>query len=239
MGPSKTHAFQCFLTKKRIPLQSGDAHVHQPSVFTRIYTISRAVASNQSVFTVNYACQKTPVLSLFVDVLKHSYFLRISLNSGLVDAKIINNHTFLQWIMDVSEPSQKCIKKQRLFNRRNQVFSNIWHSNATTCCKYAGSVSTVFIFSILLMTFDRKITFRCRVVAAMSPNISFYNAFDQYDWGGDLWSCAGEIFGWTQWVGPMAKTTHQASQLRVKTDVPGTGPSQKHVVQWLSHTSLL
>ena len=44
-----------------------------------------------------------------------------------------------------------------------------------TCCKYAGSVNTTFIFSMVLITFDQIIAFRQRGVTAICANLSFCN----------------------------------------------------------------
>ena len=46
-------------------------------------------------------------------------------------------------------------------------------TNAITCCKYAGSVRGTFVFSMLLIHFDKEIAFRQRGVTAMCATHQF------------------------------------------------------------------
>ena len=79
------------------------------TVFTRICKTAGPVASKHSVFTMNLACQKYPVLSLFLCVRKSQYFPMILYNISPISGQMTNKHTFLQRFIRASEPSQKCI----------------------------------------------------------------------------------------------------------------------------------
>ena len=81
---------------------------------------------------MNYACQNTPVLSLFFYVLKPSYLSGIALNIGPHDARIINNHTFLQWIMQVSERRENAYKNDNIFAVNIDDFERL----TTKCTKW-------------------------------------------------------------------------------------------------------
>ena len=85
----------------------------------------------------------------------------------------MQRHQFLQWIMHVSEPPQNCIENTRTIYRKFTLICQVRLINVTTCCKYAGSVNTTFIFSMVFITFDPKIAFRLRGVRAICANISF------------------------------------------------------------------
>ena len=74
---------------------------------------------------MNYACQNTPVFSLFLYVLKPSYLSGIVLNIGPHEARIVNKHTFLQWFMQVSERRKNAYKKDVVFALKIDEFANM------------------------------------------------------------------------------------------------------------------
>ena len=66
--------FLSLLPYNGIPLQSGEAGMHKPLVFTMISMVFKVTMTKQSVFTMNLTRQNTPVLSVFLRVLKVSSF---------------------------------------------------------------------------------------------------------------------------------------------------------------------
>ena len=74
---------------------------------------------------MNYACQNTPVFSLFLYVLKPSYLSGIALNIGPREARIVNKHTFLQWIVQVSERRTHAYTKDYIFAVKIDGFANM------------------------------------------------------------------------------------------------------------------
>ena len=74
---------------------------------------------------MNYACQNTQVLSLFLYVLKPSYLSGIALNIGPREARIVNKHMFLQWFMQVSERRKNAYKRDHIFSVKIDGFANM------------------------------------------------------------------------------------------------------------------
>jgi hypothetical protein len=82
----KHNAFSSFVAQCGIPLQRGEACMHDALVFTMIFVIFGVSVTNLSVFTRNYACQNTPVFPLSFDMLNTSFF------SGVITQFTVREH---------------------------------------------------------------------------------------------------------------------------------------------------
>ena len=106
-------------------------------------------------------------------MLNVSYFTIYSVIFGRISIILNKKQQFLQWIIRASEPSQKCMEKTHPFDCKNALIQHMPPTNAISCCKYVGSVSGTFVFSMLLIHFDKEIAFRLRGVTAMCAKHQF------------------------------------------------------------------